>query len=185
MAFIKGVAILGAIKYAKSKDFPGGVQALIAGMPPATREVFQERVYRLAWYSYDIYAHLLEAIDREIGQGDLALMDELGQFAGEQDMNGFLKAMASLFSIERSLGQAGYFWGKYCDTGTFTATVTAPGEATAELRGFPDISPGHCHLLTGWLRGVGLALDATTEVVEKTACVHRGDEVCRYRMEWR
>ncbi len=46
------------------------------------------------------------------------------------------------------------------------------------------MSPAHCHLLAGWLEGMGLAMGARDEVVDKTACVHRGDTLCRYEMRW-
>lgn len=181
---IKGAAFLGTIKFVKAKGFPGGLEALLADLPAPVRSVFDERIQSLRWYPYEAYAGLLEGVDRKMGRGDLALMPELGRYGAEEDVRGLLKAMVTLFSPERGLTQAGYFWSKHCDAGVFAATDIAPGRATAELRDFPDVSPAHCHLLVGWLDGIGIALGARDGGVEKSACVHRGDPVCRYRMSW-
>lgn len=184
MAQIKGTAILGTIKYIKEQDSAGGVEALVAGLDPSVRSVFDERIQSLLWYPYPAYAGLLEAVDRELGRDDLTLMPELGRFAAEADIRGFWKAMVSLFSPRRILTQTDYFWRKHCDTGVFEATDVAPRSGAVELRDFPAVSPAHCRLLIGWLNGIGLAIGAKNEVVEKTACVHRGDSCCRYEMWW-
>lgn len=184
MAQIKGAAILGTLKYVKEKKLSGGVEALVAELARGDQKVFDERIRSFTWYPYRAYAGLLDALDRKLGGARYELMPQVGLYTAQEDSRGMLKAMLTLFSPEKSLTQSGYFWRKHCDAGVFEATHVKTGRATAELREFPEVSAAHCHLLAGWLEGMGIAMGARDGVVNKTACVHRGDTLCRYEMRW-
>lgn len=181
---IRGFAIRGLLKYVKESGHSGGT-SIVGRLPAEVRPRFAKPIDKDEWYPYAAYAELLRLVDRELGKGDLSLCQELGRYAAEGDVNAAFKIVAFFSSVETLLKRSVVFWRRYCDTGTFLTTEVGKGWGRGELRDFPHVAEEHCHLLTGWVEGMALAAGADGVSVEKTKCVHRGDEVCRYEGTWR
>jgi hypothetical protein len=160
MAKIKGMALRGALKYVKESGHPAGIAQVLAALPAEVRPVFDKRILTGDWYPYEAYAALLQVIDRLHGRGDLTKMPELGHFAIRQDSSTVLKVISLFASVQQLIGRSGMFWGRYCDTGTFTDVESGDRHVAMALRDFPGISPEHCHLLIGWLEGLALSVGA-------------------------
>ena len=121
---------------------------------------------------------------KRLGRGDGSLMYELGHFASRHEGDTRFEIYSGASSVERLLKDAAPLWRLYCDTGAFETPEVAPGRLRAALLGFPDISSLHCHLLVGWIEGMGLSTGARSSTVEQTRCVHRGDDCCEYTCRW-
>ncbi len=184
MAQIKGMAIRGALKYVKESGHAGGIAGIVAALPADVQPVLAKRILTGEWYPYEAYAALLAVIDRQLGRGDLRKMPELGHFAIRQDRNSVLKVISLFATVQQLVGRSGMFWSRYCDTGQFTDVESGDHRVVMALQGFPGIAPQHCHLLTGWLEGLALAVGARSAKATKTRCVHRGDDECRYEGTW-
>lgn len=184
MPRIKGSLLLGALKFVKHAQVPGGIPAVLANLPPEAAATFASPVLASEWYPYDAYRGLLRAIDLSAGRGDLAVMATLGRFAARQDLAGVFKVISVLASIPRILQSSSVFWSRYCDAGTFEVLDLAADRGTGRITGFPEIAAEHEAMLVGWIEGMGIAAGARTATVELAASVHRGDPHTELRMRW-
>ena len=185
MTKIRGFAIRGALRYVKHRGGAGAVREILAGLPSASAEVFEKKIRHASWYPYTAYSELLAAIDRDLGRGDHSLMRDIGLFAARHEGDAPFEFLTRLASIEGLLGSTVVVWQNYCDTGRFEASELGPGVAIGALHGFPEISIDHCHLLAGWISGIGRAAGAREGKVRKSKCVHRGDDCCEYSCRWK
>jgi hypothetical protein len=183
MAQIKGTALRGLLKHAKEGGHPGGIAGAVGELPTATRAIFGQKVLASAWYPYEAYADLLEVLAGRTHES-AAHLRELGRWLAMQDAGTTFKVVALFASVETMLQRASLFWARHCDTGTFETIDVQKGSGAGVLRDFPDVSPLHCTLMTGWIEGMGEAAGATKATVEKVRCVHRGDTWCEYRGVW-
>ena len=184
MPRIKGSLLLGALKFVKHAQVPGGIPAVLATLPPEQRATFAAPLLASEWYPYGAYRELLRAIDRTAGRGDLAIMATLGRFAARQDLAGVFKIISVLASIPRILQSSSIFWSRYCDAGAFEIVDLAADHGTGRITGFPDIAAEHEAMLVGWIEGMGLAAGAKTATVELARSVPRGDPHSEFRMRW-
>lgn len=181
---IKGFAVRGLLKYVKRHAREGGIGALLADLPAADAALFDQRVLSSAWYPYATFTVLLEAIDRKLGTGDLSYLARVGESSGREDAGTIFKVVLTLASIERVIAIAPPFWKRYCNRGWFEPMSVSPGHLEIRLHRFPDIHPGHCRLIAGWIKGLGLTAGASEARVEEVACVHRGDSFCEFNATW-
>lgn len=87
-------------------------------------------------------------------------------------------------SVESVVRRADTFWQRYCDRGRFEIVELERGRLLLALAEFRQADRAHCELITGWIRGIGLAVGARRPVVEQVRCVHRGNERCEYAGSW-
>ena len=184
MAQIKGFVIRGLLKYVKQSGHPGGIPGILDKLPEALRPTFKLKILNGSWYPYDAYAGLLEVVDREIGDGELSIMPEIGRFAARQEAGSIWKLVTYFSSVETLLQRSTLFWPRYCDQGIFETRDVQEGRGTGILRDFPGVSRGHCHLLCGWVDQMARNAGAKTVETVKTQCIHRGDEWCQYEGGW-
>lgn len=181
---IKGFAVRGLLKYVKRHAREGGIRAFLADLREEDAALFDQRVLSSSWYPYATFTVLLEAIDRKLGTGDLSYLERVGESSGREDAGTIFKVVLTLASIERVIAIAPPFWKRYCNRGWFEPVSVSPGHLEIRLHGFPDIHPGHCRLIAGWIKGLGLTAGAREARVEEVACVHRGDSCCEFNAAW-
>lgn len=189
MTQVRGRSIRGVLRYVKRSGHPGGIPALLRHLPDAIRPAFAEPIRSFTWYPYPVYSGLLETVDREMGAGDLSLMEAVGAFSLRADAGTTLKILGVFSSVDalvhRGFSSWGpYLWRHHCDRGSVTLIDSAQGTATMGLEEFPDIAAAHCRLNVGYLAEMGRAVGAADIRMIKTECVHRGDARCAYRGEW-
>jgi hypothetical protein len=131
-----------------------------------------------------MFLGLVHTIDAQLGEGDLSLMGELGEYSGRQDAGSIFRVVAALSSVEAIVRRADAFWQRYCDSGRFAIRELEKGRLRIALEAFPHIDRAHCDLITGWIRGIGLSVGAVDPVVKQARCVHRSDEICEFTGRW-
>ena len=187
---ISGRALLGGIKYSKVLAGADGPGAIIANLSEEDRRIFGRTIRSSGWYPYSAYVGLLETIKVWPDQGhDSDPLLDFGSWALNRDAGSVLKILSVFSSVEglvhRGFGSwGGFLWRRHCDTGEVFLVDSGPKTGTMGLRGFPDISPAHCWMISGYLEAMGRAIGASSLRMKKTRCVHRGDPCCAYRGEW-
>ena len=181
---IKGFAVRGLLKYVKESGHPGGIPALLETLELADAAHFRTKILSSNWYPYEAFLALLHAIDRELGGGDLALMPAIGEFSGRQDAGSIFRFVAAMSSVEAIVRRSDFLWQRYCDNGRFEVAELEPSRLRLALADFPHIDLAHCSLISGWIRGIGLAVGARRPRIEQVRCVHRGDERCEFAGGW-
>lgn len=182
---IKGFAIRGLLKYVKESTYPGGIPAILRTLDESDRAYFGDAILSSLWYPYGAFSSLARAIDREIAKGDVSILEDVGRASGKLDLGGIFRFITAILTIERIVSRAPALWRRYCDTGELTLVDAGPGHYTVRLTGFPEIDEAHCHMISGWMRGLGDGTGARDAEIGKTACIHHGDPYCEYRGTWR
>ncbi len=187
---ISGRALLGAIKYSKVLAGADGPGALFSNLTEGDRQLFAKTIRSGAWYPYSAYAGMLETIKAWPGlEGDSDSLLDFGRWALKHDAGSVLKILSVFSSVEglvhRGFGSwGGFLWSRHCDAGEVFLADSGPKTGTMGLRNFPDISPAHCWMISGYLEAMGRIIGASALRMRKTRCVHRGDQCCEYRGEW-
>ena len=182
---IKGFAIRGLLKYVKDSGFQGGIPTLLESLPADIQPVFGERILSSLWYPYPAFAALAQAVEREIGDGNSMLLEDVGRSSGRRDLGGIFRFITAILTIERVVRRAPAYWKRYCDTGDLEVINVDSGHFTVRLSGFPQIDPAHCQMIRGWILGLGEGTGAKNVDIRKVSCVHRGDSNCEYQGTWR
>jgi hypothetical protein len=185
MAQIKGMAILGMLKFVKETAGREQIAALLPHLSPAARAVYEHPILAGNWYAYEAYASLLAVVTVRLGDGRTDFPPSLGRFAARHDTGSIFKIVTAIISPRRALHAAGFFWSRYCDTGRFVMSRINQEDAQGHIEDFPGISAVHEQLLTGWIEGVGAAAGAVDPHVELVGSVHHGAPRSEYTMRWR
>src|SRR5437868_11352567 len=95
-----------------------GWKAVLESLDAGDREELAA-VIPVGWYSLEMYARLIRALDRVHGKGDLSLMKELGRYEAENDIKTihrfFLRFTNPAFIVEKT----SEYWKRFHDTGTW------------------------------------------------------------------
>ena len=182
MARIKGFGLRGALKFAKERGIDP--RELVAGLPEGPRAAFDQPIHHGDWYPYEAYAALLAEIDRRLGGPEGDVMREMGRDAARQDAGGMFRIVTFIVSPETAAARSGIFWERYYDTGKLVAEETRRGYLRVHIEGFPEISPLHCRLLSGWIEGLGAVWGARNTAIREIACARRGSPRCVFEGTW-
>jgi hypothetical protein len=184
MAQIKGMAVLGMLKFVKETAGKERIADLLPHLSPGARAAFQHAILAGDWYPYEVYASLLAVVTERLGAGRADFPASMGRFAARHDTGSIFRIVTAIISPRRALHAAGFFWSRYCDAGRFVMTRIDDEDAEGRIEDFPGISLVHEQLLTGWIEGVGTAAGAREAHVELVGSVHRGAPMSEYRMRW-
>jgi len=184
MTHVKGMAILGTLRFVKETAGKEHVPGLLQELPATVRAIYERAVLAGSWYPYEAYTTLLAAVTRRLGEGRADFPATLGRFGAQLDVGSIFRIVSVILSPQRALYAAGLMWSRYCDAGRFVMTRIDKESAEGHIEGFPDISAEHEQLLTGWIEGIGLASGAKEAHVELVASVHAQAPMSRYDMRW-
>jgi hypothetical protein len=180
---VKGFALRGLLR--SIKDNGWSIPDVIAALPAAEKTAFARPVIVSNWYPYSAFVALVRAVEALHGQGDGgALCRTLGRQSAARDLGTTFRIISAMASVDFLLKRGQVFWGQYCDRGRMVLEAPRPLSFLARMEGFPEIDRAHCHLVEGWLEGLGVALGAVGMTCRQTRCVHHGDPVCEYLGEW-
>jgi hypothetical protein len=137
----------------------------------------------MGWYSLDLYARLIRALDGVHGKGDLALMRDLGRYEAENDIKTihrlFLRFTNPAFIVEKT----GEFWKRFHDTGTWNVTRDDHG-IHAVLDGWGCVDLALCKELLAYLTRTLELAGAKNVVLEHPKCRGRADPQCVFKGRW-
>jgi hypothetical protein len=177
MAKVKGVALLGVIKFIK-KNHKDVLSKVVDALPPESGKYMQEHLLVTEWYPYKIYTDLLRALDKVIGKGDLSTCIEQGRLSAKHDLSTVFKMFLNFSSVQSMLSRVMVAWTSYYDTGKIEIPSLTDKEATYFIKDFPEIDMVHVKNVQGWMEQFFLialkAKDIKSEIVK---CQCHGDPV--------
>ncbi len=150
MAQVKGVAILGLIKFIK-KNKKDALPKIIGLLTPEQKKYVDEHIILTEWYPYELYTGLLHALDKVVGKGDMSYCIEQGRLSAKNDLSSIYKIFVSFIDLELLIGRAMSIWSSYYDIGTVEANLISKGEVIITIKGFPEIDIAHVKNAQGWL----------------------------------
>lgn len=183
MSRIKGFAIRGLLK--SLKESGGTIPAVLAALPPGARAAFDQPIVASAWYPYETFAALGQAIVQVHGTGDPAVVRDFGRRAAARDLGTTFRIISAITSLEFFLNRLQILWSKYTDAGRMQLAELEANRFLVRLEDFPHIDLTHCVSTEGWIEGMGTAMGARGMQARQTRCVHRGDPLCEFEGSWR
>lgn len=180
---VRGISLVSLTEYAKSRLCGEDLKRFFAQLPAdAARSILKAQ--KGGWYPFELDRRLREAIVREFNPSSprKAIYDA-GLFAASRETSTFLRAMLSFLSVSLVLDKAQAIWEKYCRPGKFRGTLVNEGHAVVELSEF-GADGLFCPRVEAWLVVGAKALKLKDAKVTETACIHSGDDVCRWKITW-
>lgn len=187
MTKVKGIAILGLVKYIKkySKEKGKSLEEIIKMMTPEDQKIFSQKILPSEWYPYSTYINLGNIIDRVFGRGDFTLAREIGKLSAQTDLKGIYRIFLSFFNPQQIVKKISTIWGSYYNKGTVEIKEYSPGKLIWHLKDFPEIGKFHCKNIEGWneafLELMGYKEAKSTE----TKCQSEGSSYCEFVLTWK
>jgi hypothetical protein len=173
---IKGVAVLGLVKFLRSRR-----DDALALLRPELHHYLTETVSPSTWYPESEHAELLVAgAQLYSGSPDRAL-----ELMGEVAARGHSEIYHELLVGHGSQSRTFALWSTQHDTGELRRVRESATRMSFELVDFEGTSRELCLLFTGYLRGTFLVNGFTDVTVEKLGCTLWGDPSCLWRCAWK
>jgi hypothetical protein len=173
---IKGVAVLGIVKFLRSRR-----DDALARLRPELHHYLTETVSPSTWYPESEHAELLVAGSQlYTGSPDRAL-EVMGEVAARSHSEIYRELLVGRGSQSRTFA----LWSTQHDTGELRRVRETATRMSFELVGFEGTSRELCLLFTGYLRGTFLVNGFFDVTVEKLGCKLWGDPSCLWRCAWK
>lgn len=183
MAELKGSILRGMFRDAK-EVLPGGVDRLMQGVDPTTKEThFATNIIHGSWYPYEAFAALLEAYSKVPGFAGRDAFTSLGKRMAERDLTGLLKVYAMVASPARLADVPQKVWMQRFRNAGSASVESGESSFRFTITGFPGIDRLHCELLTGYGLATGLRKSKSFATVHDR-CVHKGNSACSFLSTW-
>jgi hypothetical protein len=193
---VRGTSVLGTLDFARARFGEEAAGRLVAGLPDGLRAALRDAagsgVALHGWYDTELLVELTSRIDRELGQGDLALARAIGHHVAFQDVNRFFKWLMRLGGPDVLFSRAGAVWNNYYDDGRYVLEQVGDGRASIRIEGSSSAGPVVCKRMEGWMER---ALEITLGQEKRPAIredVHLARDpavsrqpFCRFVAEWR
>jgi hypothetical protein len=154
MAQVKGVSIVGMIKFMKkySEDLLPKVKN---ALPPESAKYLDEHILATKWYPYQLFVDMLLALDRILGKGDLEFCVEQGRLSARHDVASIYKIFLMFINTKMLVAKAMTMWNSYFDTGKVEVSSYADSGSDKHLAvvisGFPGMDMAHIKNVMGWI----------------------------------
>ncbi len=175
MGKAKGMALLGSVKYLRSRrEEARGV------LPPALHHYLDDRIRSSGWYPEADMLELIRATARLVP----GPTDQVLEIMGESSAREHADVYGDLLTGS-STSRAFALWSTQHDTGELQMIEEAPTRLRLEITGYADPSREMCLVTQGYIKGVLVMNGFTDLAVEKLACSLWGDDRCTWRASWK
>ncbi|NLI98749.1 hypothetical protein GX441_08845 [bacterium] len=138
-----------------------------------------ENADRAAWYpvkdSFAIHERLYEILGEEAHK-------EVVRTSIRKSISGFLKGLASFASPITLARRASAFWSRMYSSGRMETEKVSSGEFNVTVYDWKEVEFG-CYVVGLWLEEMIKLTGVKKYKLEKTCCVHKGAEFCRWNIK--
>ncbi len=180
MAQVKGILILGLIKFLK-KGMKESLPQATGMMSADTKRYLDEHISPAGWYPYKVLPELLRIVDKIAGNGDLSFCREQGRLSAQHDLSTIFSSMISNTDPQLLLTKAVTIWSSYYDTGKTEMHLEDGSGVSMVIKDFPEIDKAHVISTQGWLEQFLIMCryeDVRSEIVR---CQCTGDPLTELR----
>lgn len=174
----KGTALWGGVRILRSmKDRAREL------LDPSLHHYLEERVYPAGWYPEEDLLALIRACVKLNPLPEAQALDIIGVWMANEHLDKFYGPRGGHQSFPMRMRGAN-FWRALHDSGEYSATVTSPCGATAELIGFRHPSRELCAIITSYAGEILRRTGFEDVEVAKLQCVLEGHEWCAWEYRW-
>lgn len=138
----------------------------------------------VGWYPLALYARMIRAMDQTHGDGDLALVVQLGRFEAERDLTTLYRIMFRLVNPATVVEKTTDYWRKFHDTGSWEMKRLSDKEIEGTLSGWGVVDHALCRELVGYFSRLLELVGAQGVIVEHPECRAKGAGRCYFRARW-
>jgi hypothetical protein len=179
---MKGIGFANVHAYVQKQHSEAKWAQVLATLDKQDARVVSAAV-AVGWYDVMLFARLLKAVDKVCGRGDLHLMEEIGKFEAEQDLNRVLRVFIRVLSPLQIFRVEGRLWSHFQDSGKWESH-RVPNGVDATLTGWA-VDPALCQELAGYLvKLVEFTGGKDVRVLHPTCCA-KGADRCIFQYRWR
>jgi len=140
------------------------------------------------WYPVEYLKEVYEDITRRMGSGDnAAVLDQLGNFLAEADIENFPVSDLALLPMPRVLARVPGVWARYKNCGDFEVLSVDADRNSAELM-LTECGSGleHRKVITAWLEKlVGFMCQCRIEVQTQSYPWEDGGDAYYWKLKWK
>jgi hypothetical protein len=180
----KGTTIKAALAFIEHRGVVGLKPRVLARMPEESRRTVSGMVLPTSKLPLQVLVDLCEAIDSEMGCGDLALCWDIGSFAADFEVNLIHKTFLSVLSLDFWFRMASSTWTMYYSRGKLVAEGMSKTGGRLRLDDFDPISKAVCFRFGGWVKRVVELSRLRNVELKHTQCVLDGHSSCVWDGTW-
>ena len=184
MAQVKGTAVQSSQRYLRERFGEAPLARVVEALPEGDRAKLGQGVLASSWYPMDTFLRLMLEAERQFGAQEPAVVRNMGRASCDYGLTTVYKIFFKVGSPEFIISRAARVFSSYYDTGELRIAESGPGRAVAELVGFEGGAPQFCERIFGWMQRTLELAGAKNLRSAHSACVHRGDPVCRFEGSW-
>ena len=179
---VRGISLISMREYVKTMLAGEELEEFFSHFPESEEEAISN-AKKGEWYPFEIQQHIRENVAKWFNPGNprKAIMDMVA-FTADFEISAFLKGIIGILPVHMVLQQSAKVFGKFYQPGKMVAIREGEYKALFELTDFLADSL-FCPVIDAWLISAGKNMGFEPNVVE-TACIHNGDDLCRWEVTW-
>ena len=181
---VKGAVILARRAFVREEFGEDAWRRLLETMPEDDREQLDGFILTASWYPFALNERLDAAIVEQLGGGDTAIFEAIGSWSAKKNLAGPHKTFLTPGSPQRFMEMTDRIYDFYYDTGEREFEATSERSGVMTTYGAETFSQRDCLTVIGWYREALKMCGAREVQIVEEKCRSRGDDVCRYRINW-
>jgi hypothetical protein len=184
VAQVKGTAVQSSLRYVRERFGEGPLARVLEALPEGDRQALGHGILASSWYGMDAFLRFMQEVERQLGAQEPDVVRKMGRASCDYGVTGVYKIFFKVGSPEFIISRAARVFSSYYDTGELRIVESAPRQVAAELAGLQGGAPQFCERIFGWVQRTRELAGAKGLRSAHSACVHRGDPVCRFAGTW-
>jgi hypothetical protein len=160
-----------------------GVDRVLARLPPADQKTLSI-ITLVRWYPFDVAQRLDAAIIAEIGKGNPAYFERLGEESAAKNLSSVHESFLVKDDPMAFLAKAGTIYKMYYEGGRREYEKIDERSAFLTTYDADTYSAADCRTVVGWYRKALELCGAKRPQVTEVKCRANGEPFCRYKCSW-
>ena len=180
---VKGSILKSRLAFVDKQFGPEGLDRVMENLDPEDQKALRGLV-PVAWLDFEIGRRLDDAIVRVLGGGRPEVFERLGAASADANLQTVHAAFIAPGDPQAFLAKAPQIYRMYYQTGRREYEPTGEMEGVLTTYEAETFSKADCLTVIGWYKRALELCGAKNPRIVEDSCRARGDEVCRYRVNW-
>jgi hypothetical protein len=184
MTQVKGTAVQSSLRYVRERFGPAALDGVLRALPAENRALLSGTILASTWYPIVALLAYMKQAERQLGPQEPNVLYDMGRASCDHGVTGVYKIFFKVGSPEFVTSRSARVFSSYYDTGELRLIESRDGYSAAEVVGIEPPAAEFCARFHGWMHRTLELAGARNLRSSHSACVHRGDAVCRFEGTW-
>ena len=181
---VKGLTFLNLRRFVEQRLGGAAGWSRLMGQLHSDDSTVIASVVGTGWYDLALLARMLNAVDREFGIGNLALVREQGVFQAESDLKVVFRMFFRMANPSYVISKATHYWSRLQTEGVWEIEREAPNRVRGSLTGW-GVDAALCAAIGAYMVRLIELVGGKSVVGEHPACRVEGHPACVFTLRWR